>query len=1581
MVDPQFINVFAGETVNDVTLLDNARMDVNSAGKANNVTVEEGNLNVSSGGYAGNVIVHSDSYITVYKDGVADSVTLIAGAVAGEFKQTGGSATIDKISGGAIAGNASGLKVEGYISAADGAVIKGFTQTNGGFAVKGGTVTNAKISGDTEMKVYAGATVSNVAVSSGAGLVTDNKATVNGITMKQGASVEDFTQVGTTEGYIQTLTSGKVTGKVENVDFEGTMSVGSGADLQDVSVRDGKMFVSNGAIGTGILVEEGGVAYIYSGTDVGGITAANGGNIQVGNGAVVEDVQLAQGGKIAGSMEQVAGMAQIDVVTKDGIAGEASGLNFKGIGYFTSGANAVNTVIAEEGIAVVSNKAVLNNTTIYGKAHVTANGNMTGVTLKDEAALAVTEGGSATGITQEAGGTVSLVLTSGDKSTLISGTNAVGSSFGLVNGVASNFIIYENGVAMIESGTSAVNIQLQKGAKATVALGANVTGYSVDMGYGFSVKGNVTSGLNTLSNFTLVVENGHSIDGQVLKNGGVQDVGYKGKVTNTHVSSGGKLLLDADATATGIKHSAGGMISLQVYNSARLQYVTGSNANGNFMLSGGTASNFIMSSGADMRLDSGASALVTQIENGGKLVVSSGAIALDVNQHSGGAIVAYVYGGDGQMVSGGDTPEQDIVDETTSGGSSIIDDILSGTTGETSGGSSTIVSGATIISGTNSYFEEDMLLQSGVASNFLLENGGELNVYSGGIADNTMVRDGGLLFVGNGAEATVIDTTSGGTIHVESKGIIGAGVNVAQGATLVLDRGAILYDDIHVAGTISCTGGNVNAMGATITLDVSGMEVSADYVFVENIGAVSSALFTIDVDANQTNGAYTLASNAYGFNCEVKLYNTEDVYYGTFNSQVKTIVYSGKEYVLSVGENGALILTVNKTTAADTDAPDAPAPTPSTQEPTTGTVTIYADFGEDAVEQQYSLDGSTWQTYDPATGVEVSSNGTVYFRGIDEDGNISEVAEYEVTNIIKTKPDAPKASANITDMTNGDVVVSAVFDSISVVKEYSFDGNSWIAYDNGVTMSDNGTVYFRAKDANGNYSEITSYEVANIDKIAPERPFDVTASTSGQTNEAVVVYASFSADSTFKQYSFDGEKWRNYTDSGVSVTANGTVFFRGVDAAGNVSEVTSFEVNNIITQPDAPGNITAEVKKYNVTYEWEKLELEKGQKAVYTLTVNGREYTTKSNKYKLSNQAVGTYEYQVKATITQEGMENVETMVSDVKTVTVKDVTDPKKGKILIGPINTNSVTVNLTGFSDNVGIVDYKVCVQIGDEEIQLSPDAGNPLAFTYNQTEIAGKFTFTAIAYDAAGLESKVAKKNVTIKDSANPTTVTNVKVVGEADEDLAVITWDESSDNVGVVKYEVCINGKKYTTKTNSISIKNLDAGKFNVEVVAIDKAKKRSVAGTCEVTVKDITDPKTTSVKAKVEDNDVTLTWKTPKDNVGVVRYELSYGVADGDSSLWKTEELLGNVNSFEIEGLDMGSYEYQMVAFDAAGNSSVKTGSFEIKTALASNSFAADDSPDLMAWQSDYSPETSCSAAIDSIVDVMNRQANTNAMLA
>ncbi|MBR7143580.1 MAG: pre-peptidase C-terminal domain-containing protein [Lentisphaeria bacterium] len=239
---------------------------------------------------------------------------------------------------------------------------------------------------------------------------------------------------------------------------------------------------------------------------------------------------------------------------------------------------------------------------------------------------------------------------------------------------------------------------------------------------------------------------------------------------------------------------------------------------------------------------------------------------------------------------------------------------------------------------------------------------------------------------------------------------------------------------------------------------------------------------------------------------------------------------------------------------------------------------LTASANEDGVIEYW--DGTAWIT---GNTVSATANGIYKFRVTDLAGNVTEKS-VEVARIDKEAPPEPVIHADITELTNSNVTVTAEFSNDSVKCEYSRDNENWQSYQGGIIFEQNGNIYFRATDEAGNCSEVAEYEVTNIDKVATDQPVasaDITTITNGN----VTVTAEFSRESARKEYSLDNIVWAEYT-KGIVFEDNGKVYFRSIDAAGNVSEITVYEVTCIDktapNEPVAEADITT-ATKCNVT--------------------------------------------------------------------------------------------------------------------------------------------------------------------------------------------------------------------------------------------------------------------------------------------------------------------------------------------------------------------------------------------------------------
>ena len=214
----------------------------------------------------------------------------------------------------------------------------------------------------------------------------------------------------------------------------------------------------------------------------------------------------------------------------------------------------------------------------------------------------------------------------------------------------------------------------------------------------------------------------------------------------------------------------------------------------------------------------------------------------------------------------------------------------------------------------------------------------------------------------------------------------------------------------------------------------------------------------------------------------------------------------------------------------------------------------------------------------------------------------------------------------------------------------------------------------------------------------------------------------------------------------------------------------------------------------------------------------------------------------------------------------------------------------------------------------------------------------TFQVYAYDAVGNRSKVSRKKVTVPDVVAPDAVQNLGCVQTESKYKAALTWDVAMDNGGTVKaagyYVTYATAADFTgavtkkTTKNSLNLSKLQANTmYYYKVTAYDKAKNVSAdSPVYSFFVKDVTPPSKPSFQVrKTDENHYELSWKTPKENVGIAGYEVRYAAAPGDLNdplqSWKTA---GNSVSLTLE--NAGGYLVQMCAYDTSGNvsySSVK----------------------------------------------------------
>ena len=158
-----------------------------------------------------------------------------------------------------------------------------------------------------------------------------------------------------------------------------------------------------------------------------------------------------------------------------------------------------------------------------------------------------------------------------------------------------------------------------------------------------------------------------------------------------------------------------------------------------------------------------------------------------------------------------------------------------------------------------------------------------------------------------------------------------------------------------------------------------------------------------------------------------------------------------------------------------------------------------------------------------------------------------------VRDLDTTPPDKPVASASTTAPTNQSVTVTAKFSDDSVMKQYSTNNKTWKSYTKGIKMTDNGNLWFRGIDEAGNASEVTAYEVTNIDKVAPDAP-NLTLSGDSVSHE-VILHATWDKDDAVCRYAVDGAAAMHEYVEPLRIDKHTRIHFQTEDAAGNETDL------------------------------------------------------------------------------------------------------------------------------------------------------------------------------------------------------------------------------------------------------------------------------------------------------------------------------------------------------------------------------------------------------------------------------------------
>ena len=280
---------------------------------------------------------------------------------------------------------------------------------------------------------------------------------------------------------------------------------------------------------------------------------------------------------------------------------------------------------------------------------------------------------------------------------------------------------------------------------------------------------------------------------------------------------------------------------------------------------------------------------------------------------------------------------------------------------------------------------------------------------------------------------------------------------------------------------------------------------------------------------------------------------------------------------------------------------------------------------------------------------------------------------------------------------------------------------------------------------------------------------------------------------------------------------------------------------------------------------------------------------------------------------------------SDTITVTVlePDTTPPSiPQNVNASAVSSSEINISWEASTDNIGVVQY----QLYRDSVLVATVADT--SFTDTGLAAATEYAYTVAASDAAGNNSGLSDPayattdSIIEPDTTPPSIPQNVNASAVSSSEIN-ISWEASTDNIGVVQYQLYRDSVLITTGTDtSFTDTGLAAAtEYAYTVAASDAAGNNSgLSDPAYATTDSIIEPDTTppsipqNVNASaVSSSEINISWEASTDNIGVVQYQL-----------YRDSVLVATVadTSFTDTGLAAATeYAYTVAASDAAGNNS------------------------------------------------------------
>ena len=526
---------------------------------------------------------------------------------------------------------------------------------------------------------------------------------------------------------------------------------------------------------------------------------------------------------------------------------------------------------------------------------------------------------------------------------------------------------------------------------------------------------------------------------------------------------------------------------------------------------------------------------------------------------------------------------------------------------------------------------------------------------------------------------------------------------------------------------------------------------------------------------------------------------------------------------------------------------------------------------------------------------EAESNNRNTWRAFAAQNYIA--SDYRPFTVIKYTNDtrAPKVTAvtgNPTEWTNSNVTLTAVatddvFSVVSGIKSYSFstNENDFVEQTSpSKTVTANATYYIRAKDNAGNISTAVVVKVSKIDQTKPTTPSISGVPTSRVNDDIVITATSTDTISGVSDYSFSTESgvynWQK--ENTKTITDNGTYYVCTRDYAGNVSDVTTVNVNKIVrgkpSDPVITGNVT-DWTNDDVTLTAVPTD-EESKVIEYSFSTDLNTYSWQSEPYKAFSENCTVYP----AFKDSDG----EISAADPVVINKIDKTLPDTPTIK-AEYEENKVTLTVTSSDSQSGLAGYSFSTEEGVYDWQES----NTKEFTENTCVYV-------YARDVAGNISLAKVKKIYLDDITAPTFTDVTGNATEWTKSDVILTVNGAEDS------ETGLHEKAYSFTTSSTSYswqaENSKAITSNqtVYISVRDEAGNIALVDTVVVNRIDKSAPSISSYNSSDNGDTTTFTINATDSLSGIAGYSIDGGKTWSESNAITFEKDKYNYIDFRVK---------------------------------------------------------------------------------